>query len=153
MTDEAKNEGMAVEEPTESKGNGENATPEEDVDNVPMRVKGEMFLRAKLAIAEWVEVQTRMKLIGYQIADEWKKPVHAPLLLLQQAETEIRKELSLKQANWATLQRKIAHDFGIPEEDIFKYTFDNESGILTPPPPPPKVEAEAATNPPEEGEH
>ena len=147
MTTDEK-EKPTTDEPTP--GNGEGTASEEEPDNAPMRVKGEMFLRAKLAISEWMEVQTRMKLIGYQLADEWKKTVHDPLKLLQQSEHEIRKELSLKQANWATLQRKIAHDFGIPEEDIFKYTFDNESGILTPPPPPPKAdgESEAETSPP-----
>ena len=150
MTTEEKNEEMTEAAPDTGNGEGKAPEEEEDVDPVPMRVKGEMFLRAKLAISEWMEVQTRMKLVGYQLAEEWKKTVHDPLKLLQQSEHEIRKELSVKQTNWATLQRKMAHDFGIPEEEIFKYTFDNVSGMLTPPPPPPKAETEAATSPPKE---
>lgn len=102
------------------------------------KVTGMLFHEMRAACAEMEAANKQVQLLITHIAHESQKKVYEPLIRLMQSRDEAMRELALRKQTFGAVQLKLGKKFGIAPEELQNWSFDTESGVLSPPGPPPK---------------
>lgn len=102
------------------------------------KLTGILYHEMRAAHAEVEAANKQVQLLTTHVLHEQQKQVHAPLVKLMQSRDAATRELQLRKQAFGAVQLKVGKKFGIPPEELQNWSFDTDSGVLSPPGPPPK---------------
>lgn len=98
----------------------------------PRRLRGALFHEFKSASAMLAMRRQRLESINDRLNVHSMDQRYAPIFLLLKEREEVSIDIKQAIVDFAEVQKKVAKKFGIPFEELHKFTFDTSTGILQP---------------------
>ena len=96
----------------------------------PIRLRGNLLLEFKAALAELERAQSDRKRIGLELTIESAKPVHLPLLKLQSEAQEATRQIRAAADIFGEVQKKFGAKHGLSPKQLENLSFDPDSGAV-----------------------